>query len=125
MTIARPPAADVLTAVLGPAVPKAGATHGEPHESFLVLFEDDRVEVGIWEVTAGGFSSRKAGISEVMHFVAGEGSITADDGVVTEIRPGAVLVTPDGWEGTWEVSRPTRKLYVIAKTALPTDATPR
>jgi uncharacterized protein len=108
--------ADVLGAELETIGPKPNSTHGSPVESARVVFEDDNVEVGIWEITPGGFASTKDGISEVMHFVSGAGTITSADGIVTEIGPGVVLVTPDGWSGVWDVREPTRKTYTIVKT---------
>ena len=108
--------ADVRAAELELIGPKPNSTHGAPVESGLIVFEDETVEVGIWEITAGGFASTKDGISEVMHFVSGAGTITAADGAVTEIGPGVVLVTPDGWSGVWDVREPTRKTYTIVKS---------
>jgi len=51
-----------------------------------------------------------------MHFVAGSGTITDGDGVVTEIRPGVVMLCPDGWSGTWDVRETIRKTYAVVKT---------
>jgi uncharacterized cupin superfamily protein len=49
----------------------------------------------------------------MMHFIAGKGTITTVDGTVHEIRPGVVLVAPDGWRGTWDISETVRKVYTI------------
>ena len=51
-----------------------------------------------------------------MHFVAGRGTITDADGVVTSIGPGVVMLCPDGWSGTWAVDETVRKTYAIVKT---------
>ena len=82
---------DVLGAELasGRAVPTAVA--GEPYESWHVISDDGQVELGIWEVTPGSFRGETDGIYESMHFVAGSGTITDGEGVVTEIRPGVVM----------------------------------
>jgi uncharacterized cupin superfamily protein len=108
---------DVLELELttGRAVPTAVA--GEPYESWQVISDDGRVELGVWEVTPGSFRGSCDGIYEQMHFVAGRGTITAADGVVTEIRPGVVMLCPDGWSGLWEVSETVRKTYAVVKTA--------
>jgi uncharacterized cupin superfamily protein len=110
---------DVLGAELatGRAVPTAEA--GEPYESWLVISDDGRVELGIWEVTPGSFRGACDGYYEQMHFVAGTGSITDADGLVTPIRPGVVMLCPDGWSGTWEVEETVRKTYAVVKTAYP------
>ena len=81
------------------------AVAGEPYESWHVISDDGRVELGIWEVTPGSFRGETDGIYEQMHFVAGSGTITDADGVVTDIRPGVVMLCPDGWSGIWDVSR--------------------
>ena len=108
---------DVLTQELesGRAVPTAVA--GEPYESWHVLSDDDRVELGIWEVTPGSFRGSCDGYYEQMHFVAGSGTITGEDGVVTTIAPGVVMLTPDGWSGRWDVAETVRKTYVIVKSS--------
>jgi hypothetical protein len=68
------------------------------------------------EVTPGSFRGSADGITEQMHFVAGHGTITGSDGVVTEIRPGVVMLCPDGWSGLWDVRETVRKTYAIVKT---------
>ena len=107
---------DVLGAELdaGRAVPTAVA--GEPYESWRVISDDGRVELGVWEVTPGSFRGSCEGIYEQMHFVAGRGTITDADGVSTAIRPGVVMLCPDGWSGMWEVDETVRKTYAIVKT---------
>ena len=107
---------DVLSAELdaGRLVPTA--VDGEPYESWHVISDDGRVELGIWEVTPGSFRGSADGIYEQMHFVAGSGTITDADGVITEIQPGVVMLCPDGWSGLWEVRETVRKTYAIVKT---------
>lgn len=94
----------------GPRVP---ALAGEPVESFRVLHRDQNGRSGIWECTPGRFESVRAGDTELMHFVAGAGTITTADGTVHEIRPGAVIIAPDGWRGTWDIRETVRKVYTI------------
>ena len=99
---------DVLSAELasGRAVPTA--VGGEPYERWLVLSDDGRVELGIWDVTPGAFRGSCDGYYEQMHFVAGQGTITGADGVV--------MLCPDGWSGTWKVDETVRKTYAVVKT---------
>jgi uncharacterized protein len=96
--------------------PKPDAFAGEPVESAVVVYEDDRMEIGVWECTPGSFRSAKDGISEVMQFVSGEATIVAEDGALHEVGPGTLLFTPDGWRGTWHVRATVRKTFVIWKS---------
>jgi uncharacterized cupin superfamily protein len=107
---------DVLTVELATGRPVPTVVEGEPYESWHVISDDGRVELGVWEVTPGAFRGETDGIYEQMHFVAGRGTITAADGVVTEIKPGVVMLCPDGWSGTWRVEETVRKTYAIVKT---------
>lgn len=94
---------------------RLNATRGKPVESKLVLYSDRTTEIGIWEVTPGSFPARKDDVCELMQFVAGYGTITDSTGT-TEIRPGVVMFTPDGWTGTWEVHETVRKTYALHRT---------
>jgi uncharacterized protein len=107
---------DVLSAELASGQAVATATVGDPYESWSVIQDDGRVEIGIWEVTPGSFRGNKTGVYESMHFVAGAGRITDADGVITELRPGVVMFCPDGWSGLWEVTKTIRKTYTIVRT---------
>lgn len=108
---------DALTARLHVVGPKAGATAGEPVESALEIYDDGKTSMGIWSCTPGAWRSEKTGFGELMHFVAGHGWITDDDGTRHEIGPGFVRWFPDGWRGSWHVDATVRKLYVIVATA--------
>jgi uncharacterized cupin superfamily protein len=107
------PAAMPLT-VRGPRIP---CLSGEPVESVQLLHDDGRARVGVWECTPGSFESARDGDTEVMHFLAGDATITSADGTAYEIRPGSVLIAPDGWSGVWEIRQTVRKVYTIWKTA--------
>lgn len=96
--------------VLGPRTP---ALSGTPVESVHVLHRDANGRSGVWECTPGRFDSARNGDTELMHFVAGAGTITTADGTVHEIHPGVVLVAPDGWRGTWDIRETVRKVYTI------------
>jgi uncharacterized cupin superfamily protein len=107
---------DVLHTPLETGQPVPTAIAGAPYESWHVLHDDGRVEIGVWEVTPGSFHGEKNGVIESMHFVAGRGTITAADGTVTAIRPGVVMLCPDGWAGVWDVQETVRKTYTIVTT---------
>jgi uncharacterized cupin superfamily protein len=99
--------------VRGPRVPSLS---GEPVESVHELHRDGHARTGVWECTPGSFDSARNGDTEVMHFVAGDATITSADGETYEIRPGSVLVAPDGWRGVWEIRQTVRKVYTIWNT---------
>jgi uncharacterized cupin superfamily protein len=107
---------DVLALELTDGRPVPTAVEGAPYESWQVIFADDRVEFGVWEVTPGSFRGSNVGAHEQMHFVSGKGTITDGAGVATHIRPGVVMCCPDGWSGLWEVSETVRKTYAVVKT---------
>jgi uncharacterized cupin superfamily protein len=111
-------APDVLTAALeshGPWPPH-GPLEGTPAASGLVLASDGPVETGIWECTPGRFTSRRDGTCEMMHFVAGAGTLTDADGTAHAIRPGTVRYLPDGWSGEFHITETIRKTYVSIRT---------
>ncbi|WP_396911972.1 cupin domain-containing protein [Mycolicibacterium sp.] len=105
--------ADPETIELTVRGPRTPALAGAPVESVHVLHSDAGGRSGIWECTPGRFDSARNGDTELMHFVAGSGTITTADGTVHEIRPGVVLVAPDGWRGTWDIRETVRKVYTI------------
>jgi uncharacterized cupin superfamily protein len=100
--------------VLGPRTPSLA---GAPAESVHVLHRNPGGRSGIWECTPGRFDSARNGDTELMHFIAGAGTITTADGTVHDIRPGVVLVAPDGWRGTWDIRETVRKVYTIWATS--------
>ncbi|MBB2915032.1 hypothetical protein FHS43_006347 [Streptosporangium becharense] len=97
---------------------------GDPRTAEHVLHESPEVEVGVWEVTPGVFDSRKAGCSEIMHFLSGEGRLDHADGTHSDIRPGVTVILPEGWTGRWTVTSTVRKIYTICRVtaATPEDA---
>jgi uncharacterized cupin superfamily protein len=96
--------------------PKPNTLEGNPVESIFEIHDEDALQVGVWEITPGSFTTVKDGISELMHFISGSGTIVGDDGTTTVIAPGVILITPDGWSGTWHVSETARKVYAIVPT---------
>jgi hypothetical protein len=111
---------DVLTAALeplGPWPPGVEPISGKPEAFALELTDDGRVQTGIWECTPGSFPSRRDGFCELMHFVAGDATITDADGTRRKVHPGALIFVPDGWQGVWDIRETVRKTYVIVQTA--------
>jgi uncharacterized cupin superfamily protein len=110
-------AAEPQTLELTVRGPHKGTIAGAPVESVHVLHSAVGGRSGIWECTPGSFESARNGDTELMHFLAGTGTITDADGTVHDIRPGVVLVAPDGWRGTWVIRETVRKVYTIWRTA--------
>ena len=106
---------DVTTAALADTGGFPGAEPGSARTAELVLYEDERMQSGIWEVTPGRFDAVHGDYVEVMHFAGGEATITAADGEVHEVRAGVALTVPSGWRGHWEVRATVRKTYVIVR----------
>jgi len=94
---------------------KTGALRGEPADSGTVLYEDDQVQIGVWECSEGAFPSKKDGMTELMVCLAGEGVLKTDGGEPITLEAGAGVIVPDGWTGTWDVKSAVRKFYVIVK----------
>ena len=108
---------DAATVELPRVGAKQGATSGRPVESLLELYDDGRVQIGIWECTPGVFPSRREGYDEFMQFVSGEGVIIGDDGVEHRLCAGASVLLRDGWSGRWEITSTVRKAYTIIRPA--------
>ena len=90
-------AADVLTADLGP-------------DRTLPLGEVGETEVGVWSMEPG--TEHDTETDEVFVVLAGQGTVTFDDGEVVELRPGVAVRLRAGEHTTWAVSETIRKVYV-------------
>jgi uncharacterized cupin superfamily protein len=113
---ALPSLAEAFAAVeveLGPSPAPSRVLSGEPLCGERVLVDLPGLEIGVWEVTPGRFLSSKPNVGEVMHFVAGAGQITHDDGSTTIITPGLTVSLQAGWSGEWTVTETVRKVYAI------------
>jgi hypothetical protein len=110
--------ADPLALDLEPDAPLAVVT-GAPRASVRELYRDEMVEAGVWEVTPGEFAGENAGFGEQMYVLAGEATVTSEDGSTVELRPGVWFVARPGWRGHWDVRQTVRKLYVIWNGAGP------
>jgi uncharacterized cupin superfamily protein len=99
---------------LADGTPKPTSLTGQT-ESFTDLWvsPDSRLEMGVWECTPGTFTATRNGYDEIAHIVFGTATVTDSHGVVTELSPGTVFVTPEGWAGTWVVHELMRKTYTI------------
>ncbi|MEY4225493.1 MAG: hypothetical protein RL190_250 [Actinomycetota bacterium] len=107
---------DPLTLALDVIGPKPNATRGEPVESGKVLFADAHSESGVWECTAGAFAARREGYRETFAVIRGRGVLRNEDGTETQLAPGVLVVTPEGWVGEWDIEETVRKVYVVSYT---------
>ena len=89
------------------------ATGPQMTTSGLTLWESgDGAESGVWQCTAGP-SRWELDTNEFVHILAGRMTCTPDGGKPMEVEPGATVLFPKGWAGTWEIHETIRKLYVI------------
>jgi uncharacterized protein len=105
---------DPMSIPLEPDTPVDAVT-GDPQAFVRELYRDDVVECGVWEVTPGAFAGENAGFAEHMYVLAGEATVTSEDGASVELRPGVSFVARRGWRGVWDVRQTVRKIYVIWK----------
>jgi uncharacterized cupin superfamily protein len=107
---------DLATRPVDPVGPRNPAYDGEPFESIHTIFDDGRTTVGIWECTPGRFPVAKDGTHSCMYILAGDATVTDAGGREHLLRPGCVLMEPDGWAGEWHIRETIRKFYVITRT---------
>ncbi len=98
---------------LSPVGPRQGADRGDPQVSAKVIFQDDSIQVGVWECTPGGWPIVDRGDTEVATIVSGKGTITDVDGTEQVLGPGSVVTLPKGWSGRWDLTENLRKVYVL------------
>lgn len=114
MTVKAVVVVDTVTSDAGTHKPKATATTEGTTESSLTVWESaEGIRAGVWEVTPGTFASTRPDYHETCQIVSGRATITEPDGTQFEIGPGSLFITPEGWEGTWEVHETLRKSWVV------------
>jgi uncharacterized cupin superfamily protein len=112
MQIEQIAALATLDTDLGEWSPKPTAMTEGVMERSVAIWEVRGIEVGLWECTPGSFSARRDGFTESCVLLAGH--VTLEDAAGSiDYRAGDVLVTPQGWVGTWHVHETVRKVYVI------------
>ena len=87
---------------------------GNPQQRLWNLYTDATGQYfsGFWESDVGKWSVCYTE-EETCHLIEGVSIVTDSDGNATTLRAGDHFVIPKGFEGTWEVIVPTRKLYAI------------
>ena len=80
MNVRIPSATGAAEMELGHVGPRQGADNGDPQVSAKVIYQDDSIQVGVWECTQGGWPITDRGDTEVATIVSGKGTITDADG---------------------------------------------
>jgi uncharacterized cupin superfamily protein len=117
-----PPAAAGLRALLAdpdaelPRMPRADAAlfEGEvPDMGMNVLYQDPsgKFLAGVWESTPMTRIASTIERSELMHIIAGSGSITNADGVVFNFEAGDTFLVPVGMGYRWSSDEYVKKLF--------------
>ncbi len=74
--------------------------------------EDGLPEAGVWQCTPGSWRLELPR-DELVHFVSGRASYSADNGEVIEVTPGTVVHFQEGWSGTVVVHETIRSVYMF------------
>jgi uncharacterized cupin superfamily protein len=107
--------ANVYTAALPPAAPRPNPFVGAPMETTLPIWDHNGMQTGVWECTPGEFPFNRAGYDEVFTVLAGHATMEMDNGLAFDLRPGSMLLTPNGTKGRWIVHETLRKVYAIIR----------
>jgi hypothetical protein len=99
-------------------IPSAGA------ELEVFATPDGRFTAGLWRREPDTWSFERSH-DEVAFIVSGVGEIETPDGRTLELRPGDVLVTPNGSKGTWRIAEPLTKFYAIYSGPVGSDTQAR
>ncbi|MGK0716144.1 cupin domain-containing protein [Leucobacter sp. W1153] len=81
----------------------------------LFSTENGNLHAGTWETATGlsRWSFDEGG--EVIYVLGGKMTVTRDGEEPQEIEAGDLAVFPEGWTGTWNVTEPLSKVYVVYK----------
>lgn len=94
--------------------PREGADTGAPWISSLRLYSDDKLKLGVWQSTPGGWNIENRRGTETMVILSGRVRITTQGEQPVEISAGDAFVLPHGWTGRWETLETVRKVYAHA-----------
>ncbi|MCP4186526.1 MAG: cupin domain-containing protein [Gammaproteobacteria bacterium] len=97
------------------AMPAERCLKGQPQQTLWNLFQDNSKQMlsGVWECSEGKWQADYSSKSEFCHILAGKIVLTDASGHESTFCAGDSFVIPSGFDGTWEVIEPVRKLYVI------------
>ena len=97
-----------------PLVDPPGSNGTGGAETTAFTSPDGRVTVGLWTREPDTWSFERP-YDEVALILEGTAEMETTDGRVLTLRPGTVVVTPNGSKGTWRVTEPITKCFVIAE----------
>jgi len=114
MTILPVPIATSLDGADSYRPDAAKVLSGDPAQAVVNGFAsaDGRFNCGVWSGQPGCWRVRFTE-TEFCHLLEGMVVVTAADGTARTFRAGDAFVMPAGFEGTWEVVEPARKLYAV------------
>ncbi|MGA4846651.1 cupin domain-containing protein [Streptomyces sp. G5(2025)] len=95
----------------------ADVVAGDPRASWTVLYEDDVVERGLWQMTPGSAAGIEA--DEMFAVLSGRATITPAEGPSLTVGPGDVGIMRAGTRAVWTVHETLRKAYQITKSPCP------
>lgn len=110
---ATPSLTGTLAIGLGPHAAKPTSIEGNQTEAALGLWQNGKVDTGLWECTPGVFTAERNGYTEICTILEGRVVIEVDGQAPQEYGPGDIFVQPSGWKGVWRVLEPVRKHYTI------------
>lgn len=87
---------------------------GSPVARTLVLHDEPTHQMGMWNITAGEFTTDHVGYLEFIHIIDGKGQLIAEDGTTTDLESGVTVLMQPGWKGRWSVLDTITKVYTIA-----------
>jgi uncharacterized cupin superfamily protein len=85
---------------------------------------DGRFTVGLWTREPDTWSFERP-YDEVALILGGAAEMDTTDGRVLVLGPGTIVVTPNGSKGTWRITEPLTKCFVIAEGDQVGDTTVR
>lgn len=102
---------DTAALDLGPHTAKPTSIEGEQTEASLTVWQDGKIDTGLWECTPGVFTAERNGYTEICTILSGRVVLEVEGKDPEEFGPGDVMVMPSGWKGIWRVLEPLRKHY--------------
>ncbi len=99
-----------------PLAPPLGTpVGGEIETKTFNLFstDDDSHHAGTWDCAVGLSEWHFSDGGEVIYVTAGKMTVTREGEEPQEISAGDLAIFPQGWKGTWNVTEPLSKIYVM------------
>jgi len=93
-----------------------GTSTTGPTKTWLEEFTSDSdkaVHTGFWRCETGTSEWNFETLGEVIHVLKGRMTVTEEGGAPVELGPGDVASFPVGWRGTWVITEPLEKFYVM------------